>query len=294
MNKVALILSVFFLVSCSSKKSNQSQFQATKPSAIIGGSEVPATSPISRLTVGLYDKRTGFVCTGSVIREDLVVTAAHCIESKASDIIIIFALDFSAYDNNESKSLRIATDVKVHENFKLDNPSALDWDDIALIRFSGGLPEGYAAIQILKDTSLLKQGTAVQMAGYGASGAELEEVNAKKDKKFKQDLASGEIICYDKTYTHCYRITFSGTDHLRSTEATIEGFTEKEIRMNESKGHGTCVGDSGGPLIYQNTDGTLNLIGATSRGSEFCDGPAIYTNVTEYVDWIQKTSAAMK
>ncbi len=284
------LLGFIFIFGCHVQKNNPVHLSGP---SIIGGTLVTESDPIHRFTVGLYDKKTRFVCTGSIISENLILTAAHCIESSPENIIIIFGLDFSAYDSNQLKSLRMAHSVHVHPNYKTENVSDLNWNDLAIVQFLGGLPEGYRPIEILKNSNLLKSGTAVQIAGYGATGVDLEEVSFKKDKKFKQGLASGEIICHDKNFNHCYRISFLGTDQLRSAPAYIEGFTEKEIRMNESKGHGTCVGDSGGPLIYQ-SENTLNLIGVTSRGSLFCDGPAIYTNAVEYLDWIERTAVELK
>ncbi len=296
MNKLIIFYTILLLHACTAENNLQQQtqvFDQKNTPAIIGGTVVLSENPISHFTVGVFDKKNNFICTGSLIKENLVLTAAHCIESKASDIVIVFGLDFSAYDRKDLKRLRDATAVKVHPEFKLDNVSGLDWHDIALVQFAGGLPDGYSTISLSDDLNLLKQGTAVQMAGYGASKVELEEVSAKKDKKFTKELEAGQIICHDKNMNHCYRISFLGSDQLRTTDVTIEGFTEKEIRINEGQGHGTCVGDSGGPLFYQ-ADEKITLVGVTSRGSQFCDGPAIYTYVAQFSAWIQQESAQLK
>lgn len=290
-----LISNMIILISCTAQKFPQEKFFATLPkmSPIIGGTNVTSASPISHFVVGIYDKKTHFICTGSLIRKNLVLTAAHCIESAASNLVIIFGLDFTAYDTNDLNQLRIGNATKVHPDYKKENPSDLDWNDLALIRFSGDLPEGYAPISLLEDSSQLKQGSTVQMAGFGASGVEFDEITIKKDKKFKQELEAGNIVCYDKNSTQCYSIHFLGSDQLRATQAEIEGFTEKEFRLNEGHGHGTCVGDSGGPLIYQ-SENKINLIGITSRGSPFCDGPAIYTNALEYSEWLEQAAIELK
>lgn len=56
----------------------------------------------------------------------------------------------------------------------------------------------------------------------------------------------------------------------------------------------TCVGDGGGPLVYENQE-KAELIGAVSFGPIICgqkDVPSVYTNVYEYVDWIKSNIVA--
>ena len=55
-----------------------------------------------------------------------------------------------------------------------------------------------------------------------------------------------------------------------------------------SKGKDSCEGDSGGPLVCH-VDGQLVLTGVISRGPGNCGNtPGIYTNVADYLDWINK------
>lgn len=58
-------------------------------------------------------------------------------------------------------------------------------------------------------------------------------------------------------------------------------------------GKDTCQGDSGGPLqiILEKPYCMYHVIGVTSTG-KFCgyeNSPAIYTNVSGYLDWIEST-----
>lgn len=58
-------------------------------------------------------------------------------------------------------------------------------------------------------------------------------------------------------------------------------------------GKDTCQGDSGGPIqvILQDPYCMYSIIGITSFGSYcgFSNSPAIYTNVTYYIPWIEDT-----
>lgn len=297
MRNITYLIISCFLFSCSPVKNIQfvmtdKYLFENNNYSIIGGKDISSTDSLSHSVVGIYDTKTRFICTGSIIDQNIILTAAHCIESLPEKLIIIFGLDFSVFDLNQKNFLRTAQKVKIHPKFSGDPKTDLDWNDIALIQFSGGLPDGFKPIEFLEKNVQLNQGMSVQMAGFGANQVELEDVQYQKGRQFQKDLDAGEIICYDKTYSHCFIVHFLGTDRLRSTEAAIEGFTDKEIRLNEAKGHGTCVGDSGGPLLFK-TENQYKLIGITSRGSQFCDGPAVYTNALEYLDWIKQTISEM-
>ncbi len=60
--------------------------------------------------------------------------------------------------------------------------------------------------------------------------------------------------------------------------------------------HGVCEGDSGGPLVCNNYGNSpYSLVGVTSHVGKHCrnpDGtkPSIFTNVYNYLDWIQTTT----
>ncbi|CAL4171381.1 unnamed protein product, partial [Meganyctiphanes norvegica] len=55
-----------------------------------------------------------------------------------------------------------------------------------------------------------------------------------------------------------------------------------------------CLGDSGGPLIFQIPDGRWVQIGVVSFGYECAhpDGPGVYANVANYIDWITSTTGS--
>jgi secreted trypsin-like serine protease len=122
------------------------------------------------------------------------------------------------------------------------------------------------------------------MAGYGVTKVTAVPVEARKVKDLKKKIDEGDVVC-DDSRENCMEIEMTGDGELQQTAANIAYVIRSEIRVDESKGHGTCSGDSGGP-IYLEQNGQYYLIGVTSRGSGMCDKVGIYTNALYYKDWI--------
>ena len=73
-----------------------------------------------------------------------------------------------------------------------------------------------------------------------------------------------------------------GYDHIGTVE-----LTDKQICAGRGETD-TCAGDSGGPLLASNPDGSWTVVGITSFGVG-CGNqifPGVYTKVSEYMDWI--------
>ncbi|XP_062545262.1 CLIP domain-containing serine protease B15-like [Armigeres subalbatus] len=67
--------------------------------------------------------------------------------------------------------------------------------------------------------------------------------------------------------------------------------TEDQLCIGGSEGQDSCRGDSGGPLTRAH--GLVNyLVGVVSFGAYKCGSknhPGVYTNVGNYLDWIEET-----
>ncbi|WP_155722482.1 S1 family peptidase [Bdellovibrio sp. HCB117] len=293
MSRIILVLGLIALVSCTPK--SQLGVEVRKDAAIMGGSMVAENAPIVSGIVGIYDTQDNSICTGSLISENLVLTAAHCATSKPSKLKIVFGVDIDATmairePDVQQELTRTVSLIQVHPSYKPEEQEEkeTDWGDIAILKFPGKLPAGYKPVALLQDDSILKKGFVVTLAGYGVSHIDLEPIDARKVRDIEEAIEYGEVIC-DDNLKNCLKVDMSGDGELRQTTAPVSFLTETEVFLDESKGRGTCSGDSGGPAYVQK-NGQYFLFGITSRGSQLCDSVGVYTNTVYYNNWIRETA----
>ena len=222
---------------------------------IIGGSEVDQSDPVAASTVALYDGKA--LCSGSLIAENLVVTAAHCIPSDAKTLKVFFKLDISG----AGKSARVV-DAVVDPHYKGEEATGPDENDIALLRFSGKLPAAYSPATLLPASESLSNGETVTLAGYGITEAQ----------------------------------TTQGAGVLRKVNVTIAqaNYGKTEVVLDQTDGKGACHGDSGGPAFVK-MGKNLFLFGVTNRGyptnaPDDCAHEVVYTNILSQMDFLNSAA----
>jgi len=158
---VLLFGSVVFL-SCTKKNSltyvnSRSPKNTTK---IINGTDVTAQDAFTKHLVGIF-KKNQTMCTGVLIADNAVITAAHCAsELKGGKISFGFQL--------RKLQFRPITQYKVHADYDEGAMGIVDHpvNDLLVVQFSGGLPAGYSPAEI-SDQDLIQNQTRVIIAGYG-------------------------------------------------------------------------------------------------------------------------------
>lgn len=238
---------------------------------IINGDTVSTDDLIAQSVVMVYDKTHQGLCSGTLIMQNLVVTAGHCTSVDPTDLIVIFGLDL----NDKNAPVRrvlggLTTDTFTHLDFtKNDGVPEKNWGDIAVLKFEGHeLPTGYRPASVLFNKDLLKTGMTVTLAGYGL------------DKFEKKGLSSVGV----------------GSGILRKADVTLTDsqFSETEILVSMTDDKGACHGDSGGPayLVLKNK---VVLIGVTSRadsneGALKCNQGTIYSSVPAQQEFLKSAT----
>jgi hypothetical protein len=233
---------------------------------IIGGKVVDASDSIAATTVAIVNQTPDgtALCTGSIVADDLIVTAGHCVGPDKAKMKIAFRRDL----RGDGTVLGIKGYVR-HKNYgKMQDDQ--DMYDIALIRIDGALPQGYTAAKLLDSSSSLGDGQSVTLAGYGITIG-------------KPTDADGD----------------AGAGTLRKVDVNIQQalWGQTEVLLDQRHGKGACHGDSGGPA-FSNVDGELRLFGITSRGQEGgpddCAGGAIYTNILAHQAFLKTAAAKLR
>lgn len=219
---------------------------------IVNGTTATGNEAWAGTVIGIGTKEsTGYsiYCSGTLVGENTVVTAAHCVEAMSDGDYVVFGLVESGKATQGRKIVKKA----FHEKWAgIPEEDSRDVFDIGVAQFEGTAPAGYKPAGILADDSILINGAEVLLVGYGVTNG---------------------------TYQN-------GSGILRYTKVKIRDakFGQTELQTDETA-NGSCNGDSGGPGLVE-VNGQFYLWGATSRGDAACTNNGIYTKVTSYRDWV--------
>ncbi len=212
--------------------------------------------------------QSGFACGGTLITPTVLMTAAHCATLSNSttpvavdQFMVIFCRDLNNCDYD--KRSRGVIQSWVHPSY---DPRNIRYD-IALLRLSAPAPGDVKPISPLPASLALTNadiGGPITFIGYGLTNGSDPNSSSTVRRIFTGSIAG---LCHSSST--CTISTWQGTYAAPWTIWTIQ------------TNGGTCQGDSGGPgLITRN--GTRYAAGITSYGYSECEGPGVYTEVSNY------------
>lgn len=241
-------------------------------------------------------------CGGTLIADNLVLTAAHCVASG------IFAGESNGPLVFKRRRVRAGThqlgadgttyaieSVAVHAGYQPDRAGSPD--DIALLKLAGdrgtrALRAG-AALPIRPTAQARTAGEPVAVYGWGITavvgananwvGSDAQNLNHNPDQ-----LQYGYMQTLAWKTCKARLNTLLGNRMLCTVpQAGANGRPAREVF--------SCVGDSGGPLIGRDGNGDA-LVGVVSwsKGCGLAGSPDVYTDVARYARWMDAARARLK
>ncbi|XP_009811508.1 granzyme A [Gavia stellata] len=230
---------------------------------IIGGNEVaPHSRPFMALIYGANRK---FICGGALIKENWVLTAAHCDVEEGK---VILGAHSQKAEESEKQFFQIAKQIRYPwycSNSKENDIMLLQLDKRAR------LDKAVQLIPLPTSDDDPKPGTTCTVAGWGQTK---NHVRQHSDTLREVNITVfSRQICNDKNH---YKNNPVITDNMICAGA-------------KNGGKDSCSGDSGGPLRCNNVMRGITAFGKPNKCGTV-DGPGVYTRLTKrYLQWIRKT-----
>uniref|UniRef100_A0A336LDC8 CSON008952 protein n=1 Tax=Culicoides sonorensis TaxID=179676 RepID=A0A336LDC8_CULSO len=203
-------------------------------------------------------------CGGTIIRNNIILTAGHCVDNRDIDRLFVYAGTYNVYDT--SRLFRHSVEQMLsHANFRVGDNGVQAFNDIGLIKLSKPL--------VMSDKI-----KAISWANVS----------------FNVNSTLFGFGYTDDSY-------MSPAEFLRSTNVTLipdakcnkmlERTITKSIKENYELCAESCAcnGDSGSPLI-QIVDNEPKIVGITSWLADDLYGcrtpPAVFLKVADFNDWL--------
>ena len=227
---------------------------------IVGGTPVNPACPNCKYDFMVSIQSDGWwgghFCGGSLVREDWVVTAAHCVQGDSpSSIEVVIGLH-NVNGTNGSQT-RDVDAIIIHPQYSGNSLN----NDYALLHLTQPITD-FEPIKLV--TSDLHDDEPVMSTtmGWGATSSGGSSSNILLEVDVPIDDSCG---------------SYSNSD-----------ITNNMVCAGDNNGgEDSCQGDSGGPLIMTNSNGEYELIGIVSWGYGCAEAqyPGVYSRIYPRLDW---------
>jgi secreted trypsin-like serine protease len=257
--KYSLLVSLLLLLAACSSTAPKANEELD--AQIVGGTQAVAHAYPFMVTYGFGPK--DHYCGGSVLNNQWVLTAAHCVYGENASAFYVRAGDHRISVGGEGEQVRRAVKIIIHpdyDDYTADN-------DIALIKLSSPFTFN-SLVQPVRHNTLPSAGTSLRVMGWGDQA---EDAGDYPDALRQVDVPlRSEGSCSD----------------AYGDEVTGNMFCAGLRRG----GKDSCQGDSGGPILNR-VNNTWQQVGIVSWG-DGCAQPGrygVYTKLQNYKNWISTT-----
>ena len=204
---------------------------------IVGGEEVDPPCPNCKypfmVSIQYNGGWGGHFCGGSLVREDWVVTAAHCVTGESPGGIKV-KIGLHNVNNTSGAETRYVDQIIIHPQYSSNSLN----NDYALLHLTQ--PSSFEPIQLITENENDDEPVMATTMGWGAtySGGWGSDVLLEVDVPIDES---------------CGNIGNQVTNNM-------------VCAGDNNGGEDSCQGDSGGPLIMTNDDSEYELIGIVSWG----------------------------
>ncbi|XP_041960225.1 uncharacterized protein LOC121718887 isoform X2 [Alosa sapidissima] len=235
---------------------------------IVGGQDAPAGNwPWqASLHFVLSGVLSSFLCGGSLINEQWVLSAASCFSSISSSDLEVYLGRQNQEGSNPNEVKRTVSRIITHPSF---NPVTRD-NDIALLRLSAPVTftNFISPVCLAASGSVFLNGVDSWVTGWG-------------------DVAEGEPLPSPGTLKEVEVAVTENTQCQSLYEAVPFTVTDNMICAGKlAGGKDLCKGDSGGPLVSQQDSVWVQSGIVSLEGCAQPNPTGVYTRVSRYESWI--------